>query len=355
MYSLAKQITKSSVVFDFRSDTVTTPTPEMRKVMSEAAVGDDVYEEDPSVNELQKYISELTGKEALFTASATMSNQLAAVVHLVIPPFSVVLDRGSHMYKNEAGGISFHTGATPITIDVGDGNLTAELIEQHLDLSEDIHKCPTKLICLENTKDGVVFPFSDLKDISILGRKLGLGLHLDGSRLWNASVKTGIQISEYCKLFDSVTLCLSKGLGAPVGSVLVGSEEFIKRAKHFRKLFGGGMRQAGILASAGLYAIENHFPNLKNDHDRAKKISDELQNLGFEIYIPTETNMVWIDTTAIGVTAAQVVSEFNKCGVKMLPVGKYKIRLVTHLQTGDDAVQAVVESAKEMKKKNWKI
>ncbi|KAJ3103817.1 Threonine aldolase [Phlyctochytrium planicorne] len=221
----------------------------MWEAMRKAPVGDDVMEEDPTVKELEVMVSELTGKEdALFCVSGTMSNQIGIRTHLKSPPHSVLCDASSHVYNYEAGGISFHSQATvtPVRPQPGKTNLTLDAVKDNLILSDDVHYAPTKLVCLENTMNGEIMALPDIREISEYARSLGIGMHLDGARLWNASVATGISLKEYGKDFDSVrillmSLCLSKGLGAPIGSILVGDKAFIRKARHYRKLFGGGL------------------------------------------------------------------------------------------------------------------
>ncbi|KAJ3116254.1 Threonine aldolase [Phlyctochytrium bullatum] len=334
-------------VQDFRSDTFTKPNEGMRQAMAEAEVGDDVFGEDPTVNRLQEYICELTGAEAaLFTASATMSNQLAIRCLLEVPPYSVLTDRRAHVYTYEAGGISFHNGASVIPVDPKPSvpHLTADVVEQHLVISDDVHVAPTKVICLENTLGGEIFPLDEMKKISALATKHGIKMHLDGSRLWNANIATGISLKEYCSGFDTVTLCLSKGIGAPIGAVLVGSKATIKKARHFRKLFGGGWRQAGVVAAGALYALEHHWPAMANDHENAKLLARGFEELGFSIVKKVETNMVWVDGSALGITADDLKEELKKHNI--LIFGGKVARWVVHHQISRDGVEKAINAVR---------
>ncbi|KAJ3273891.1 Threonine aldolase [Blyttiomyces sp. JEL0837] len=339
----------------------------MFQIMASAEVGDDVMDEDPTIHKLQNLLVELTGHEAaLYCASATMTNQLAVRSHLQAPPHSVICDHRAHVYCYEAGGISYHTGAQlmPITPAAGFNYLTADEIAKHMVIDDDIHHAPTKLICLENTLGGEIFPLEEIKKISALAKKHGIKMHLDGARIWNASVATGISLKEYASHFDTflavlvnqfgvaptesnvsllqVSLCLSKGLGAPVGSVLVGSKDLIKKARHFRKMWGGGWRQAGVLAAAGLYVVEHHFPLLKNDHENAKLLAEGLVKLGFPLTRKVETNMVWVDTTPHGISGDQLQVELAKHGIKVFGGGVGESRWVLHHQTPREGVEKLL-------------
>ena len=297
---------------DFRSDTVTVPSPSMIHSMSLAEVGDDVYGEDKTVNSLQDEICKISGKEkSLFVVSGTMSNQIAIQTHLSNPPYSVICDSRSHVYCYEASGISFHTGALVIPIRPQSHSLTAQELEKKLVLDDDVHHAPTKLICLENTLNGTILPFEELQKISKMARKHNIPIHLDGARLWNASIATGISIKEYAEQVDSVSLCFSKGtvfrkifillgLGAPIGSILIGNTNFIKRANHLRKLYGGGWRQAGYLARACQYSLNEILPRLSRDHEVAQTLKTGLIKLGLPILYPVDTNMVWTDASSLG-------------------------------------------------------
>ncbi|ORY97079.1 pyridoxal phosphate-dependent transferase [Lobosporangium transversale] len=328
---------------DFRSDTSTAPTPDMFAAMMKASLGDDVYNEDDSVKTLEQYVATLTGHEAgLFCSSGTMTNQLAHRVHLCNPPQSAVVDIRSHVFNYEAGGISFHSQAAVNPIMPANGKyLTVEDIAPRLVLDVDVHYAPTRVISLENTLNGTIMPLEEIIRIRELTKQHGIKLHLDGARLWHASVATGISMKEYCSHFDTVSLCLSKGIGAPIGSILVGSETSIKKARHFRLLFGGGWRQAGILAEAALWGIKNNWPTMVETHCRAKQIESAFLKAGCRITNPVETNMVWVDTSDAGFTVDALMGELAKEGIKISGSG-YAARVVLHYQISDEAVQRFI-------------
>jgi threonine aldolase len=322
-------------VIDLRSDTVTRPTPAMRAAMAEAEVGDDVFQEDPTVNRLEKRVAELLGQEAaLFVPSGTMSNQIAVKVHTQ-PGDELLCDSTCHIYRYEAGGPAILSGVTCRTIEGEYGVLELGQLEDKVKPANE-HLVRTRLVCLENTHNcggGRVYPLDKLKAISIWTHRNGLRLHLDGARLWNAIVASGIQASEWGRLFDSVSVCFSKGLGAPVGSALAGSREFIARARFVRKLFGGGMRQAGILAAAALYALDHHVDRLADDHHNARVLAEAIaQSPGLRLTPPVvETNLVWFDVdTSLG-TAKEVAEALQERGVLVHVLGPQTLRACTHL------------------------
>ncbi|KAJ3216096.1 Threonine aldolase [Clydaea vesicula] len=332
---------KIKLKFDFRSDTVTRPTPRMLSAMLEAETGDDVFNEDPTVNKLQGKIALLANKEgSLFCPSATMTNQLAVRTHLTQPPYTVLCDYRCHLVNYEAGA-----HVTTLQPENGLNYLTAETIKKNLILDDDIHHSPTKLICLENTLNGEILSIEEIKKISELARFHGIKLHLDGARIWNACVATGLSLSDYCQYFDSISVCLSKGLGAPVGSVLIGSAQFLKKAKHFRKMYGGGWRQAGILAAGGLYALEHHLSGLKTDMENAKYVSEKIKSFGFTITKKTETNMVWFEIPKsynFSVEDLKVQLEKFQC---VIFGGKYdyECRLVFHHEITKEGCDLILE------------
>eukprot|EP00299_Pterocystis_sp_00344_P011659 c5479_g1_i1.p1 GENE.c5479_g1_i1~~c5479_g1_i1.p1 ORF type:complete len:363 (+),score=74.66 c5479_g1_i1:58-1146(+) len=284
------------MVFDFRSDTVTKPTQPMLNAMMTAEVGDDVYGDDETIKALEKRTAELFGKESgLFVASGTMSNQLAMRVHLSTLD-EVVCDIRSHINVWECGGVHANCGAAMNAILPAPGQefLTADIIEFNITSSHNLYHSPiTRLVSLENTLHGAVYPIEEIAKISELCKRRGLRLHLDGARIWNAHVKSGVSFATYGQYFDTISVCFSKSMGCPVGSVLLGSQQLIDRAKHFRKLHGGGWRQAGLLAAAGLYALDNNISRLEEDHQNAQFLADGLKALDFTIVRPVETNMVW--------------------------------------------------------------
>ncbi|CAG8668924.1 36675_t:CDS:2 [Gigaspora margarita] len=340
------------VVYDFRSDTVTTPTQQMFEAMVKASKGDDVYGEDKSTNDLESYVAKLTGHEAaLFTISGTMANQLALLSHLSYPPYSIICDHRTHSYAHEAGGISFHSRAsvTPL-IPMNKTHITLSEIQSSIIPDTNIHNAPTRVISLENTLKGLIFPIKELYKISEFARNEGLKIHLDGARLWNASAETGIEMKQYGKLFDSMSLCFSKGLGAPIGSIIVGNMEFIKRARHLRKLFGGGWRQSGLLAAAAKFALETNYPNrLKETHILARELASGLSKLGIRIVNPVHTNMVFIDTseTKIGSTDA-LAEKLGEHGIKISGDASTLTRLVVHYQIEKNAVERFINVVSEI-------
>jgi len=341
---------KPDEIVDFRSDTVSKPTKEMVAAMYSYTVGDDGYGEDPTVNLLEQTVAELAGKEAaMFVASGIMSNQLALRTHLQAPPHSVLCDVRSHIFNLECGGVAIHAGAlmTPVTPTKGRTYITAEDIAKVI-VQKNLYTAPTKLIALENTLDGEILPIEAIEEIHDLARSKGIPLHLDGARLWNASRETGIPIKEYAKYFDSVSLCFSKGLGAPIGSVLTGSAEFINRARQWRKIFGGAWRQAGFLAGACLYALENHFPNLNKDHAAAKILAHRLEEMGYKLIKRPDTNMVWVEDSQALVSLSDMAREVAAYGIKI----SGSSRFVIHLGNRDkidlltNAMQEIIEKRK---------
>lgn len=326
---------------DLRSDTVTRPTAEMLEVMRYAEVGDDVFEEDPSVKLLEQTLAAMFGMEAgLFCPSGTMCNQIAIRVHTQ-PQDQVICDKRSHIYLYEGGGLASNSLISACLLDGSRGMITSNMIEEHIN-PDDIHFPKTSLVSLENTMNkggGCCYALEDIQAIHQLCTANNLALHLDGARLFNALVATKQDSQEYGKNFDSISICLSKGLGAPVGSVLLGTKAHIKQAKRVRKVFGGGMRQAGYLAAAGLYAIEHHVERLADDHLRAKELSEMLSPLSFvEEVVPVETNIV-IFTLPAPLTAADFLPKLEEKGLKAVPFGKHQIRFVTHLDFNDDMLE----------------
>ncbi|PWN48455.1 hypothetical protein IE53DRAFT_319342 [Violaceomyces palustris] len=333
---------------DFRSDTLTIPTEEMIAAMAEATMGDDVYGEDEVTNSFQREIAALTGKEAaLFVVTGTLSNQLALRTHLHQPPYAIVCDTRSHIHRYEAGGIAFHSGAaTELTIPSNGHHIRLEEdIIPNLCLSDDIHFAPTRIISLENTLNGTIFPQDEIVKISDYAREKGIKMHLDGARLWNVAAETGLSLKELCQPFDTVSLCLSKGLGAPIGSILVGPREFIAKARHFRKLFGAGTRQTGSLAAAARVAVQSNFPKLRRTHELAKMAGEELQKLGVRLTCPVETCMVWMDTSSVGIQVKQLV---ERAAALPRPVKLGGERMVIHHQIDKQAVVDVINLVKTL-------
>jgi threonine aldolase len=337
---------------DLRSDTVTKPTPEMRKAMAKAEVGDDVFGEDPTINALQDKVAGILGKEkAIFVPSGTMANQLAIKVHTQ-PGDEVILEATSHPYNFEGGAGAVLSGVQFYCLNGLRGIVEASQVEAAI-RPLDHHFPVTRLVCLENTHNrggGSIYPLKTLAEVSRLARSKNLSIHLDGARLWNASVASGIKPKEYARWADSVSVCLSKGLGAPVGSLVAGSAVFIDRVHRFRKMFGGGMRQAGILAAAGLYALEYHLERLEKDHKNAKRLALALSEIKGVDVNPgqVETNIVIFDVGNTGMTAQQVLEGMKRQGVLIHAVNKRLIRLVTHLDVSSAGIEKALKAFKKV-------
>ncbi len=316
-------------VIDLRSDTVTKPTPEMRAVMVNAEVGDDVYGEDPTVNRLEAFAAETLHKEAaLFVPSGTQSNLLALLAHCERGDEYIVGQQG-HSYKYEGGGAAVLGSIQPQPLDYeSDGTLDLLRVEATIK-PDDPHYARTRLLCLENTQAGKVLPLEYLKQARAFCDRTGLALHLDGARIFNAAVALGVPVSEISKQFDTVSVCMSKGLGAPVGSLLVGNAELISKARRWRKVLGGGMRQAGMLAAAGLYALQNHVQRLKEDHENARLLAQQLATVP-QVKVDeggARTNMVFVS-----VEAEQSSRLKAYLAERDIVVGGFAaMRLVTHL------------------------
>ena len=340
------------MTIDLRSDTVTRPSAEMRSVMASAEVGDDVYGEDPTVNRLQERIARLLGKEnALFVTSGTMGNQLSIKVHTQ-PGDELIAERDAHIFQYETGGAAFLSSVQVHTVHGERGILTAGRVREAI--RPDIYYMPrTRLVCLENTHNragGTIYPLRVIEEIEALAREKKLKMHLDGARLWNACVATGIAPATYAGFFDSVSVCLSKGLGAPVGSVIAGSREFIDSARHYRKIFGGGMRQAGILAAAGLYALDHNIARLQEDHEKAKILAGALARAKGCTIDPNsvETNIVIADISRTGVGTSLIIEKLKEKGVLIGDAGSTRIRFVTHLDVSLEHVQTAARYIEEV-------
>ncbi len=333
-------------IIDLRSDTVTKPSEAMRRAIASAEVGDDVFGDDPTVNRLEKYVAELFGVEAaLYAPSGTMTNQLALKT-LSQPGWELLCDRDCHVINYEVAGPAILSHLLVHMIDTERGVITAEEVEKRI-RPLNIHSPLTKIIEVENTHNrhgGTIFPLEEMKKIRRVADKHGLFMHLDGARLWNAHVATGIALADWVKPFDSVSVCFSKGLGAPVGSAVLGSKEFIERARRTRKLFGGGMRQAGLLAAAALYALEHNILRLADDHANAKALAEGLSKIdGFEIDMSrVETNIILVDIDKTGKTSMEWQAILKEHGILCAPFGPTRIRLVTHLDVSNaDCLEAV--------------
>ena len=331
-------------VIDLRSDTVTKPSAAMRQAMAEAEVGDDVFGEDPTVNRLQERCARMFNKEAaLFVASGTMANQTCIRVHTT-PGDEVIVEQLSHVYNCECADIAVLSGAQVRPIAGKRGAFTGAEVEA-LIRGENIHFPRTRVVCIENTHNfagGAVFPFDYIVDVARVARAHGLKMHLDGARLGNACVATGIEPNEYASYFDSVTMCFSKGLGAPIGSIIAGSAEFITRARRVRKMLGGGMRQAGVIAAAALYALDNNFDRLEEDHENAHVIAGALAEVPFVTLNPNdvETNIV-IFTVEAPADPDHLLARLKERGVLLSKIGPRRLRAVTHLDVSlQDAEKA---------------
>ena len=334
---------------DLRSDTVTQPTMEMRQAMSKAVVGDDVLGDDPTVQRLESMISELCGKDAgLFVPSGTMSNAVALKTHTT-PGDEIITERYSHIYLYEGGGYAALCGSSIALPEGQNGLLSSELVEKSIrkQKGSQSHYPDGSLVCVENTANrggGTCYQQDVLDAIAEVSKSKNCSTHIDGARIFNATVATNTPLSRMTRDYDSVSICLSKGLGAPVGSVLVGSNEFIEQAHRWRKMFGGGMRQSGILAAAGIYAIENNIERMEKDHARAKTIAraiDEMDHVSVDVDA-VQTNMVYF--SANNYTASEVSQKMAKAGIDMFDISPTHCRIVTHLHITDEDVQGVIEA-----------
>jgi threonine aldolase len=340
---------------DLRSDTVTKPTPEMREAMAEAEVGDDVYMDDPTVNKLQEKAAEMLGKDdSLFVPSGTMGNLLALLVHCQRGD-EVIVGEKAHIYLNEAGGMSALGGIQPHPINnQADGTLALDDILTSIQ-AKDVHHTITRLICLENTQNvcgGVVLSAEYTRAVGKIARANNLSLHIDGARIFNAAAALNVSVKELVEPADSVMFCLSKGLAAPVGSMLVGSKKFINRARHLRKMLGGGMRQVGVLAAAGLISLEKMTGRLGQDHARAKILFEGLNQLrGLKLGASPLSNMVYFDLRdEVKLSVDQIVEEMKKRDVLVDWAGPRRFRLVTHYWVDDAGVQKTLKALAEVLK-----
>ena len=330
---------------DFRSDTQTRPTREMLQVMFEAKVGDDVFGEDPSINELERFASELFGMEAsVFCPSGTMTNQIAIKCHTQ-PGDEVICDVSSHIYQYEGGGIAFNSGASVKLISGDKGRITAQQVLENIN-ADDVHKAHSSLVSLENTSNrggGSCYEVEEIRKIRKVCDQNNLILHLDGARLFNALVEKKHSPKDYGQLFHSISICLSKSLGCPVGSLLLGKKDFIKKARRVRKVFGGGMRQAGYLAAAGIYGLKNHMERLKQDHDHARQIAEALKKKNFvSELLPVETNIVIFGVKQPW-TANSFVEKLKESDILGHAISPAQVRLVTHLDITPDMVQKTID------------
>ncbi|OJD33859.1 threonine aldolase [Diplodia corticola] len=327
---------------DFRSDTITTPTASMLAAIASTTLGDDVFHEDATTNALQSYIAALCGKPAaLLVMSGTMGNQVAIRTHLGGPPHAVLCDHRAHILRAEAGGVAALCGAQIEGVVPANGAyLTLEDVKGNAVLGEDVHGCPTRLVEVENTLGGAVMPLAEVRRIGEWARAEGIKTHLDGARLWEAVAAGHGSLAEYAACVDSVQLCFSKGLGAPMGSIIVGDEAFVKRARWIRKSLGGGIRMAGVVSSAARTAVEEQFlgGKLLRTHEQARRLADRWEGLGGVLSVPTETNMVWLDVKKSGVEAEDIVRLAAEKGIKT-----FGTRIVVHYQISELAMRGMEE------------
>lgn len=334
-------------MIDLRSDTLTKPGENMRKAMAEAEVGDDVYGEDPTVNRLEQYAAELLGKPAaLFLPTGTMAN-LVAFLSQTRPGDTVIMSETAHPFHYENANISMVAGLLVRTISDDLGKFTAEQTALQLVQEDDPHLSKTTLVSVENTTNrggGACWEYYELESIAALCRQNQMRLHCDGARIFNACAVTNIDVRHYANCCDSLCFCLSKGLGAPAGSILVGDKDTLHKALRFRKMLGGGMRQSGILAAAGLYALEHHLPGLKDDHRRARHFRRELEAEGAEFCLPSPTNILYLRVA----DSRTAVETLKRRGVLVLPHGTDRIRVVFHRDIGDDDTDTALEIFKQV-------
>jgi threonine aldolase len=335
-------------MIDLRSDTVTRPTPGMKAAMVAAAVGDDVFREDPTVNQLQERLAALLGKEAaLFVPSGTMSNQICVKAHTQ-PGDEVLCEANCHIYNFEGGAPAVLSGVTCRTVEGDFGVLDVRQLEDKV-RPDDEHQVRTRLVCLENTHNrcgGRVYPIEKIRAISTWAHHQGLLMHLDGARLWNAAVATGIAPREWAAHCDSVSVCFSKGLGAPVGSALAGPRDFVARARRVRKMLGGGMRQAGVLAAAALYALDHHVERLAEDHRHAQVLAEAIADTPGLRLVPPEvqTNLVWFRVDPDHGTARQLGATLKERGVLVQVAGPQTLRACAHLDVSAAQAERAAET-----------
>ncbi|HNW54991.1 MAG TPA: GntG family PLP-dependent aldolase [Bacteroidales bacterium] len=338
-------------MIDFRSDTVTRPTPEMLKAMFAAQVGDDVLGDDPTVKALETKVAAMFGMEAaLFCASGTMANQIAIKAHTQ-PGDEVICNKLSHVYYYEGGGIAMNSGASVCLLEGDLGRITAADVEAHINPANDPHRPLSRMVSVENTMNkggGSVYDFNELKAIAKVCQDHGLKFHLDGARLFNALVETNETPLDYGRIFDSISICISKGLGAPVGSVLIGSKEFIWKSRRIRKVYGGGMRQAGYLAAACIYALDNHVERLRDDNAKARKLEQILLSLPYvDSVIPVQSNLVFFKLKP-EMPEKTFLQKLQDQDIYAMALAPQEVRFVTHLDITDEMMQKVEKVLKEL-------
>ncbi|KFH42513.1 Low-specificity L-threonine aldolase-like protein [Hapsidospora chrysogenum ATCC 11550] len=329
---------------DFRSDTFTTPTPSMLQAMASASFGDDVYQEDATTTGFEAEVARLTGmQDSLFMLSGTMGNQIGVRLHLHQPPHSVLCDYRAHVYAEEGSGLAVLSQAMVTPVHPRNGlYLTLDDVKRWVVLGDDIHCAPTKVISLEVTIGGVLTPLDEIRNISEFAHDNGIKVHCDGARLWHASAATGHSLADYCQYFDSVSMCVSKGLGAPIGGVLAGSTADIRRARWLRKQQGGGIRQAGVLTAPAMVALKEIWPTMRTTHERTKKLERELGAMGVVPQIPVDTNFFFIDAGRSGVDMGVLLDKCGKFGVRLQDE-----RISMHHQISDEAVENLKRAIKE--------
>ncbi len=340
------------MIVDLRSDTVTKPTPGMLDAMMQAEVGDDVFGEDPTVKKLEEKCASMLGMDgAVYCPSGTMTNQIGIKV-LTQPYDEIICYKGSHIYKYEGGGLAGNSNVSVRLLNGDRGRISVEEITANINNSQDAHQALTSVVALENTivrEAGSYYKLDQISSISQLARSKNLKMHLDGARFFNALAETEEKANEFGKYFDTISICLSKGLGAPIGSVLLYKKEFEAKARRMRKAFGGGMRQVGFLAAAGIYALDNHINRLKEDHARAKKLGDALKDLSWVKFVmPVDTNIVIFEVAASH-SPEKVLAKFGEYQIKALVFSPTEIRLVTHLDFTDAMLEKCFDVFSKMK------
>ena len=339
------------MIVDFRSDTLTKPTPGMLEAMMKAKVGDDVFGEDPAINELEAMTAAMFNMEAaMFCPSGTMTNQIAIKCHTQ-PGDEVICDESAHVYQYEGGGIAFNSGAS-VKLLYGDrGRINAQQVKEAIN-PDDAHRAHTSLVCLENTSNrggGSCYEFNEVKNIKQVCVENKLAFHLDGARIWNALVAKKETPKQYGELFDSISVCLSKSLGCPVGSLLLGKKDFIKKARRIRKVFGGGMRQAGFLAAAGIYALKNNIERLTEDHLHACQIAEAISKKNFvKLVLPVETNIIIFELND-SISAREWVTKMKDKGVVGYAISANRVRLVVHLDISGEMVVKTIQEIENLK------